>query len=68
MEFGKSATNFDSPPAESCQNGAKLPNRRNASNISEFMHCRLNWPEKGEDMPLFYVLVNRSVGILLCRC
>ena len=28
MEFGKSATNFDSPPAESCPNGrqnAELP-------------------------------------------
>ena len=45
MKFGKSATNFDSPPAESCPNG-----RRNSEIICTFpncVHCRLNWPEKG---------------------
>ena len=48
MEFGKSATNFDSPHAESCPNG-----RRNAEPpklpalFPNSMHCCLNWPEKG---------------------
>ena len=48
MEFGKSAANFDSPPAESFPNG-----RRNAEPpklhtlLPNCTHCRLNWPEKG---------------------
>ena len=47
MEFGKNATNFDTPPAESCPNG-----RRNAEPpklpalFLNYMHWRLNWPEK----------------------
>ena len=62
MEFGKSATNFDSPHAESCPNGPqkaeppKLP-----ALFSNCMYCRLNWPEKG-----IYVIVGigrlRRVG------
>ena len=48
MEFGQSATKFDSPHAESCPN-----DRRNAEAsklpalFPNCMHCRLDWPEKG---------------------
>ena len=47
MEFGKSATNFDRPHAESCPNGRrnveppKLP-----ALFPNCMHCGLNWPRK----------------------
>ena len=47
MGFGKSATNFEIPAAESCPNGRrtaeppKLP-----ALLPRYMHCRLNWPEK----------------------
>ena len=48
MEFGKSATYFDSQHAESCPYGrrntepSKLP-----ALFLNFMHCHLDWPEKG---------------------
>ena len=50
MEFGKSATNFDSSHAEACPNGS-----RNAESpklpalFPNCMHCRLTSPEKGVD-------------------
>ena len=62
MEFGKSATNFDSPHAESCPNG-----RRNAEPpklpalFPNCMHCRLNWPEKGVDEKNMFVHVFSQV-------
>ena len=48
MEFGKSATNFDRPHAESCPNGRRNaePPKLPALFLSR-MHCRLNWAEKG---------------------
>ena len=52
MEFGKSATKFDRPHAESCPNV-----RRNADPpklptlFPNCMHYRLNWPEKGVHNP-----------------
>ena len=48
MEFSKSATNFDSPHAESCPNGRR--NTEPPKLLALFpncMHCRLTWPEKG---------------------
>ena len=58
MKFGKNATNFDSPHAESCPNG-----RRNAEPpkllalFPNCMHCRLNWPELG----VYWTLGNRHL-------
>ena len=62
MEFSKSATNFDSPHAESCPNG-----RRNAEPpklpalFPNCMHCRLNWPGKGVDEKI-------CLSMFLVRC
>ena len=46
-EFGKSATNFDIPAAESCSNGRRTAEPPKLTALfPKCMHCRLHWPEK----------------------
>ena len=66
LKFGKSATNFDSPLAESCPNGRrndeppKLP-----ALFPSCMHCRLNCPEKGvRTLPRYSIAPMSSVEII----
>ena len=47
MEFGKSATNFDIPTAESCPTGRRTVEPPKLPALSpKCMHCCLNWSEK----------------------
>ena len=67
MEFGKSATNFDIPAAESCPNGRRttVPPKLPAL-FPKCMNCHLNWPEKGV-VSLPFRLLSRSSPVSLSR-
>ena len=69
MSFGKSATNFDIAAAESCPTGrrtAKPP--KLPALFPKCMHCRLNWPEKGVDLPALRLHPEcSSHRLMLCK-